>query len=150
MSRNIRQSKILSIIAEKAIETQEELVLELKSQGFVVTQATISRDIKELNLVKAAVGKNKYRYVVRTRADSDLMHKCINLLKDTVVSVVAANNLVVVKTVPNGASMVSGVVDQLALDGVLGVVGNGDAILIVTTSQETAAAVENKLKKLVF
>ena len=79
-----------------------------------------------------------------------MMHKCINLLKDTVVSVVAANNLVVVKTVPNGASMVSGVVDQLALDGVLGVVGNGDAILIVTTSQETAAAVENKLKKLVF
>lgn len=150
MSRNIRQSKILSIIAEKAIETQEELVLELKSQGFVVTQATISRDIKELNLVKAAIGKNKYCYVVRTRADSDLMHKCINLLKDTVVSVVAANNLVVVKTVPNGASMVSGVVDQLALDGVLGVVGNGDAILIVTTSQETAAAVENKLKKLVF
>ena len=150
MSRNIRQSKILSIIAQKDIETQDELVAELKLAGFAVTQATISRDIKELNLVKAQTANNKYKYVTRTSVDTTSSSKCINLLKETVVSVVTANNLIVVKTMHNSASTVSGIVDQLGLAGVLGVVGSGDSILVVTTDNDTALQVEKLLKKMVF
>ena len=81
MSRNTRQSLILSIIAQKDIETQDELVAELKLAGYAVTQATISRDIKELNLVKAPTINNKYKYVTRSAVDSSISTKCINLLK---------------------------------------------------------------------
>ena len=150
MSRNTRQSLILSIIAQKDIETQDELVAELKLAGYAVTQATISRDIKELNLVKAPTINNKYKYVTRSAVDSSISTKCINLLKETVVSVVTANNLIVVKTMHGSATPVSGIVEQLSLPGVLGVVGSGDSLLIVTLDNNLAEDVAGKLKELIF
>ena len=99
MSRNIRQSAILNIVANRDIETQEELLFELKKQGFSVTQATISRDIKELNLVKVPTTSNKYKYLQHSPNQSNNSIDCINLLKNLVVSVVSANNLIVVKTI---------------------------------------------------
>ncbi len=150
MSRNTRQTQILSIIAQKDIETQEELVAELKLAGFTVTQATISRDIKELNLIKTPTATNKYKYVTRMKMDNNASVKCINLLKDTVVSIVVANNLIVAKTMHNSATTVSGIIDQLAIDGVLGVVGSGDSILIVTPDNKAAEFVAGKLNDLLF
>lgn len=150
MSRNTRQAQILNIVAKKDVETQEELLAELKLAGFAVTQATISRDIKELSLVKAATHKGGYKYVVSTFADSTISTKRMSLLKESVVSIVAANNLIVVKTLLSSAAMVSEIISQLAFEGVLGVVGNGDTILIVTIDTTTADEVAEKLRKMVF
>ncbi|MBR2974728.1 MAG: arginine repressor [Clostridia bacterium] len=150
MSRNARQTQILGIIAQKDIETQEELVAELKLLGFAVTQATISRDIKELNLVKAPTADDKYRYVTRSAVDCSISSRGINLLRDTIASIVTANNLIVVKTIHSSATAVSAILEQMSLEGVLGVVGSGDSLLIVTNDTKTAQCVENKLKKLVF
>jgi transcriptional regulator of arginine metabolism len=150
MSRNTRQAQILNIVAKKDVETQEELLAELKLAGFAVTQATISRDIKELSLVKAATHKGGYKYVVSTFADSTISTKRMSLLKESVVSIVAANNLIVVKTLLSSAAMVSEIISQLAFEGVLGVVGNGDTILIVTIDAATADEVAEKLRKMVF
>ncbi len=150
MSRNTRQSKILSIIALNDIETQEELVLHLKKEGFCVTQATISRDIKELNLVKLPTVNNKYKYVARNSVDDNSITKSIKLLKDTVVSVVVANNIIVAKTIANSATVASTIINQLSLSGVLGVIGNGDCVLIVTLDNETAQNVATSLNKLII
>ena len=140
----------MSIIAQKDIETQEELVAELKLAGYAVTQATISRDIKELNLVKTSTANNKYKYVARSLVDNVVSPKCINLLKETVVSVVTANNLIVVKTMHGSATTISGIVEQLSLPGVLGVVGSGDSLLIVTFDNKSAEDVAGKLNNLIF
>lgn len=150
MSRNTRQAQILNIVAKKDVETQEELLAELKLAGFAVTQATISRDMKELSLVKAATHTGGYKYVVSTFADSTISTKRMSLLKESVVSIVAANNLIVVKTLLSSAAMVSEIISQLAFEGVLGVVGNGDTILIVTIDATTADEVADKLRKMVF
>ena len=154
MPRNARQSKILEVIAQKDIETQEELACELKLQGFCVTQATISRDIKDLCLVKTPTNNNKYKYVANKIIANDTTSKCINikslnLLKDTILSIVTANNLIVVKTLSNSASAVSSVIDNLELEGVIGVVGNGDCLLIVTIDNTSALDVANSLNKLI-
>ena len=149
MSRNIRQSAILNIVANRDIETQEELLFELKKQGFSVTQATISRDIKDLNLVKVPTTSNKYKYLQHSPNQSNNSIDCINLLKNLVVSVVSANNLIVVKTIDNASTLVSSIIEKLSYVGVLGVVGNGDCLLIVTIDNKTADNVANNLNKLI-
>ena len=104
MSRASRQSKILSIISSRDIETQDELVSELNYAGYNVTQATISRDIKELGLVKTLTANQKYKYVTKQKIDSSLSGKLLNIVRETVISVITANNLVVIKTLADSAS----------------------------------------------
>ena len=149
MKKN-RHKKILSLIQEFNIDRQEVLLEYLNNAGFAVTQATVSRDIKELNLVKTSTANNKYKYVARSLVDNVVSPKCINLLKETVVSVVTANNLIVVKTMHGSATTVSGIVEQLSLPGVLGVVGSGDSLLIVTFDNKSAEDVAGKLNNLIF
>ena len=107
MARNSRQSKILELISTKEIETQEELVAELKAANFEITQATISRDIKELGLIKIATENNKYKYAVMGASTSPVASsKKLSIFKECVVSVKTALNLVVVKTMNGTAGLV--------------------------------------------
>ena len=92
MSRSVRQSKILSLVKLHAIETQEELCRLLREDGFDVTQATVSRDIKELGLVKTQNPDGSYRYATKQSLDSKVNGKLLNVLREAVVSVVTAEN----------------------------------------------------------
>ncbi len=148
MSRSSRQSKILEIISQRNIETQDELVDALRRSGYDVTQATISRDIKELGLLKTQDANGNYRYVTQQRVEK-LSSKLLNILKEAVISVVTAENLVVVKTIGFSAATVSGAVEQLDLDNVLGVLADKSTVLIVTPTRLTAKEVAQKITEYV-
>ncbi len=129
MARNIRQSKIISIISSAEIETQEELVSALRADGFDVTQATISRDIKELGLIKIVGKIKKYKYAFIDTDEKVGTNKTTALFKEAVLSIKPVNNMVVLKTVKGTASMVSGFLDKLAIDDMLGCVFGEDTVM---------------------
>lgn len=148
MNRASRQSKILSIISAQDIETQDELVTSLQRAGCNVTQATISRDIKELGLIKTLNASGKYKYVTKQRVDSNLSGKLLNIVRETVISVVTANNLCVVKTMTDNASAVSGAIEQLDLDEAVGMVADRSTILIVCNSAKDANSLSQEIGRL--
>lgn len=148
MSRASRQSTILSIIASNDIETQDELVSELRRAGFDITQATISRDIKELGLIKTLTSDNKYKYVTKQAIDVKLSAKLMNVVREAVISVVTAENLVVVKTISDSASAVSGAIEQLSLSEVIGILADKSTILIVCSNSANAERVKQKINEL--
>ncbi len=149
MSRAKRQSKILEIINNMSIETQDDLVRELSNNGFKVTQATISRDIKDLGLIKAATEGGVSRYVTVKSVDYIISTKLINVFKEAVVSFTTANNLVVVKTLSGCSTNVGMVVEQLNIPELVGCVSGYDTILMVTQTPENAIILKNKLETIV-
>lgn len=148
MARNSRQSKILELISLKEIETQEELVSSLKDANFDVTQATISRDIKELGLIKILTDSKKYKYAVVSSSAQALSNKCLNIFKECVISVKSAVNLTVVKVIKGTAGMVSGLIDQMSIPQVLGCTYGDDTVLVITNDTEDAYFVMDKLNSL--
>ncbi len=147
MLRSARHAKILEIISRKEIETQEELCAELNALNLVVTQATISRDIRDLHLFKVAGIEKKYRYAYINDGESEISPKMKNLFRDCVVSVRAAKNLVVVKTLTGNGANAGAVVDKLNYDGIVGSVAGDDTLLIVCEDDERALAVVEKLNE---
>lgn len=148
MARNSRQSKILELISTQEIETQEELVSALRDAKFDVTQATISRDIKELGLIKILTDSKKYKYTVVTSSVSSLSNKCLNIFKECVISVKSAINLTVVKVIKGTAGMVSGLIDQMSLTQILGCTYGDDTVMVITASEEDSNIVLEKLNSL--
>lgn len=148
MSRATRQSKILNIIASKDIETQDELVFNLQKAGYKVTQATISRDIKELGLIKTLTSNGKYKYVTKQKVDNNLSVKLLNIVRETVISIVTAGNLCVVKTMSDSASAVSGAIEQLGLEEVVGIVADRSTILIVCNNANDASSLSQEINRL--
>lgn len=140
MARNIRQSKIISIISNSEIETQEELVSALRADGFDITQATISRDIKELGLIKIVGKVKKYKYAFIDTDEKVGTNKTTNLFKEAVLAVKGLNNMVVLKTVKGTASMVAGFLDKLAIDDMLGCVFGEDTVMAIL---DNSANVDN-------
>ena len=147
MLRSARHAKILEIISRKEIETQEELCAELNALNLVVTQATISRDIRDLHLFKVAGIEKKYRYAYINDGESEISPKMKNLFRDCVVSVRAAKNLVVVKTLTGNGANAGAVVDKLNYDGIVGSVAGDDTLLIVCEDDERALAVVSKINE---
>lgn len=149
MSRASRQSTILNIISNKDIETQDELVSELRYAGFDITQATISRDIKELGLIKTLTPDYKYKYVTKQKVDAgQLSLKLKNVVREAVISVVVAENLVVVKTINDGAAAVSSALEQLPLQNCVGLLADRSTVLAVCASVADAAEVQLQIKQL--
>lgn len=148
MVRSTRQSKILSLISSREIETQDELVSALLQEGYKVTQATISRDIKELGLVKTMSEKGKYRYSTAKAMDFKISLKLINVFREVVISLVAAGNLLVGKTLAGSATAAAMVVDHLNLPEVLGVVAGDDTFLLVAKDSAAANSLCDKLEKI--
>ena len=148
MLRNARQAKILEIIAEKEIETQEELCEELNAMNLVVTQATISRDIRDLNLFKVAGVEKKYRYAHISEGETTVSAKLKSLFKNCVTGVQSAQNLVVIKTLTGNGSNAGMVVDKLNYDGVVGSVAGDDTLLVVCENNEQAEKFVVKIKEL--
>lgn len=147
--KNARQAEILSIIQEKEVETQEQLLAELKARGFATTQATISRDIKELRMVKELTDKGRYCYTVSERKDSsgtDLRLR--NIFKEGVISAEVAQNIVVVRTMPGLASAACSALDSMDVPGVVGSLAGDDTGILIMRDNESAQAFGNEIHKL--
>ena len=146
-----RQEKILELISKYEIDTQDDLMDMLREHGYKVTQATVSRDIRDLNLVKVSTSKGSYKYVV-SRAPLSNNVTGISLLKssvsDSVIGVTCANNLIVVRTTPGMAQAVATLVDRLPDEEILGCVAGDDTIIIVTPDDDSAQDAAERLNKL--
>ena len=145
MLRSARHAKILEIISHKEVETQEELCAELNALNYVVTQATISRDIRDLHLFKVAGVEKKYRYAYIKDGESEISPKMKSLFRDCVVSVKAAQNLVLVKTLTGNGANAGAVVDKLNYEEVVGSVAGDDTLLIVCADNASAELVVEKI-----
>lgn len=143
-----RHSKILEIINSYEIETQEELAEQLEKLGMDVTQATVSRDIKELKLIKVLSESGKYKYATITNTSSVLSDKLINIFSQTVIRIDYVQNFVVIKTLAGSASAAAEAIDSLNFDGVVGSIAGNNNIFIMTRSEEKAFSLVNKLKKM--
>lgn len=138
MARSSRQSKILELISTKELETQEELARELKNAGFEITQATISRDIKELGLTKILSTSGKYKYAILGSEQQAVSNKYISIFKESVISVKRAMNLVVVKTIKGMGASVCSFIDKLNLTDLLGATYGDDSVMLAFESIELA------------
>ena len=149
MKKN-RQEKLLEVISRYEIDTQDELIAILRDNGYEVTQATISRDIRELKITKMPTGKGTYRYVLPKRAEKGGISsmKLGTTLLDSIVSVDFACNIVVLKTYAGLANAVAAGIDHMNLHQVLGCVAGDDTIMLVTRDAETAEQIADRIRKL--
>ena len=146
--KTTRQSAILNLIDQYDIETQEELAAILRKAGFSVTQATVSRDIKELRLVKVLSPKGGYKYAVSDQAAQGLADRFARIFSDSVLSIVPAGNIIVIKTLAASANAAAEAVDSMHIPGILGTMAGDNTILVVTRDEQEAAAVEEQLKSM--
>lgn len=144
-----RHARILEIIEKNEIETQEELVEKLKQEGMDVTQATISRDIKELRLAKVLTEGGKSKYVSVVHGDSKISNKLMRVFTEAFVSGDYANNIVVVKTLPGMAQAVASAIDSLRWPGILGTIGGDDTVMVVCRAELIAEKLVEKLGQIV-
>jgi transcriptional regulator of arginine metabolism len=133
-----RQKKIVELIAQYNIETQDGLIEKLREEGFDVTQATASRDIRELNLVKVSVDGNVYKYAESPKDDIKISVKYRNILKETLLSIDYACNMMVLKTYSGMAQAAAAAVDNMGWSEIVGSVAGDDTIIIVMRSDESA------------
>lgn len=132
-----RQTAILQLIKEREIETQEDLMKLLRSSEFKVTQATISRDIKELRLAKVPNGKGGYKYALPLGSTKgDLNRRARRVFEDYVKALDFSGNLLIIKTYPGGANAVAAVLDELEWPGVVGTIAGDDVIILIVRSTE--------------
>lgn len=143
-----RHSKIIEIINSKAIETQEELAEELKSAGFEVTQATVSRDIKTLRLIKIQGADGKYRYSIINQNKNDMLEKLSSILINTVISVENIDKIVVVKTISGSASAAAEAIDRLELGEIAGTIAGDNTIFILVRTLEKAQELVERISKM--
>lgn len=147
--RAIRQNAILKIVAESEIQTQEELSERLRLLGYDVTQATVSRDIKELRLVKVKNDNGIVCYRADKKTDSgDVEQRLRSILKHSMVSVDSAENDVVIKTLPGVAQAAAAAIDAMHWGDIVGTIAGDDTILMITRSTECASEVIDKLKRI--
>ena len=147
MKRN-RQEKLLELISRYEIETQDELIERLRENGYSATQATISRDIRELQIAKMTTGRGTYRYVLPKHADHSPAVNFSAALIDSIINVQYAQNLVVLKTYPGLASAVAGGIDRMQANQILGCVAGDDTILIVTQDEDCARMLSEQVHDL--
>lgn len=144
-----RHCKIIEIINKKAIETQDELAEELRASGFDVTQATVSRDIKSLKLIKTQDVTGRYRYSVIKNESSNIVEKLTNILKSTVETVESVNNMVVVKTLTGSASAAAEAIDALNLGEIAGTIAGDNTIFILLRDNDKAIEIVKRIKEMV-
>lgn len=134
--KNKRQAKILKIVSENTVETQEELLRILHEQGHKVTQATVSRDIKDLRLAKTSHGRGGYKYSVSSNVtQGDLLRRARRIFEDYVRDLDFSGPFIMVKTYPGGANAVAAIIDELEWPEMVGSIAGDDSILILTRDE---------------
>ena len=144
-----RQTKMLELIKKHDIETQEELSDYLQKEGYQVTQATVSRDIRELKLTKVAMSNGRQKYAALTEANEDLSEKYTRVFRDAFVSMDMAQNILVIKTVTGMAMAVAAAIDAMHLHEIVGCIAGDDTIMCAVRSVDDTIAVMSRLRKLV-
>lgn len=145
-----RHEKILEIIKLKDIDTQEELAHELRENGFNVTQATVSRDIKNLQLLKVLTRKGTYKYVSPQKNNmTNSSDKLVSVFSHTVVGVEQIDNFVVVKTLSGSASAAAEALDVLGLNEIAGTIAGDNTIFILARSKEMAETIVEKINDII-
>ncbi len=144
-----RQTKMLELIRKYEIETQEELSEYLEKEGYQVTQATVSRDIRELKLTKVAMENGRQKYVALIETGEDLSEKYIRVFKDGFVSMDMAQNILVIKSVSGMAMAVAAAIDAMGLHEIVGCIAGDDTIMCAVRSVDDTIAVMERLRKLV-
>lgn len=143
-----RHTKIVELISKYDIETQEELADKLNQAGFNVTQATVSRDIRELKLTKVSTDGNKQKYVVLQSQEGWMSEKYIRVLQDGFLNMTKASNILVIKTVSGMAMAVAAALDAMQFKEVLGCIAGDDTIFCATRSDEEILSLMEKLRKI--
>ena len=144
-----RQEKILELISTRQIGTQEELTEELERAGFVATQATVSRDIREMKLTKVAMSDGKQRYVAYRETPQNLSEKYIRIFRDGFLSMDNAQNILVIKTVSGMAMAVAAALDAIHFHEIVGCIAGDDTIMCAVRSVDDTILVMDKLRKLI-
>ena len=147
--KNDRQNQLLQIISEEIIETQEQLLERLQAKGIKSTQATISRDIKELRLVKTLSRAGKYRYSTGSENISDMSSKFYSLFGDSVLSVESAQNMLVIRCMVGMAQAVCASLDSMHWPAFVGTLAGDDTIFIVCRTEADAQESQEEFRKLI-
>ena len=145
-----RHAKIVELVSKFDIETQEELADRLRAEGFQITQATISRDIRDLKLTKVQTDTGRQKYVVMKATENVLRDKYIRILKDGFVSMDMAMNILVIKTVSGMAMAVGAAIDEMRWHEVVGCIAGDDTIMCAIRSIEDTTVVMDKIRKIVL
>ena len=143
-----RHQKMIELVDNYEIETQEELADRLREEGFQVTQATVSRDIRALKLSKVSCGNGRQKYVAIKQDDTHLNAKYIRVLKDGFLSMDKAQNILVIKTVGGMAMAVAAAVDALEMDEIVGSIAGDDTIMVAVRTVEDVQTVMEKIKQM--
>ena len=144
-----RQSKILELIQKNDIETQEELSAYLVKEGYKVTQATVSRDIREMKLTKVALSNGRQKYVALNDAREDMSEKYVRVFRDGFVSMDMAQNILVIKTVSGMTSAVCAAIDAMQIHEIVGSIAGDDTIMCAIRTVDDTVSIMKKLRKIV-
>jgi len=147
--KNKRHQRIMELIEQFDIETQEELVSKLLQDGFNITQATVSRDIRELKITKVSNGKGKQKYVVLNNDTEHLADKYIRIIRDGVTGMDTAQNILVIKTVSGMAMAVAAAFDAMNLSEVVGSIAGDDTIMVAVRTSQDAVSVKEKIEEMI-
>lgn len=142
-----RQRKIIELITERNIETQDELAALLEKEGFTVTQATISRDIRELNLTKSVSPDGGQKYSIAVSALGGIYGKYLRVLSDGILKMEIAENILVIKTVSGMAMAVGAAVDAMSIENVVGCIAGDDTIMCIIKTKEDAPVVKARIEE---
>lgn len=144
-----RHAKILEVIRKNEIGTQEELSARLEQEGYHVTQATVSRDIRELKLTKVSLSNGKQKYVALTEHKENMAEKYIRVFRDGFVAMDMAQNILVIKTVPGMAMAVAAALDAMDCHEIVGSIAGDDTIMCAIRSVDDTVALMGKLRRIV-
>ena len=144
-----RLQKIIEIIESREIETQEELADALREAGFDVTQATVSRDIKELRLAKSRIHGGRQRYVAFREDQKDMNEKYVRVMRDGMIRMEQAQNILVIRTASGMAMAVAAALDGLSLPQVVGCIAGDDTIMVAVRTVEDTAALKTEIENMV-
>lgn len=145
-----RQSKILEIIETKDIETQDELANELREAGFQVTQATVSRDIKEMRLIKVLTKEGRYKYASIREKEGAVNDRFLKIYRNSVISLDYAGNMIVIKTLVGSANAAAVSIDALNIKDILGTIAGDDTIFLVIKDASRVESILNQFKSLLI
>ena len=144
-----RQALIREIVEAQSIQTQEELAEALRAHGMVVTQATVSRDIREMHLLKVLAEDGSYRYATMEKSDSGMNDRLIRMLTDSVVEMNSANNLIVIHTLPGSAHVAAEAIDTLKWPETIGTIAGDNTILVIVRTNEEVDTVMKRFHSII-
>ena len=147
--KSTRQAAILNLIDKQDIKTQKELADKLRLQGFDVTQATVSRDIKEMRLLKVLSGLGDYKYATADQAEHSVSDRFVRMFVDSVISIEAAGNIIVIKTLAGSANVAGEAIDSMRWPEIAGTLSGDNTIFVIVRNGEDAGEAVRKFNEII-